>query len=198
MARGCGARRWDIPDGIVDPDLLPIPSGVIYGDFNGDRKLDLAYVGFDYYNPYNPPRNLRVMLGDGTGKFHKGWSIWDQTGYGFQWLAVGDFNGDGKLDLAVIRTFKVDIFLGNGDGTFRNFKEFPVPGPPGAYGVNLVVGDFNRDGKLDLLTEDEFGDVYLLVERETAGSPIQPRPSRRATVALKLLTISTRTASSIS
>ena len=154
------------------------PFGVVYGDFNGDGKLDLAYVGFDYYNPYNPPRNLRVMLGDGTGKFHKGWSIWDQTGYGFQWLAVGDFNGDGKLDLAVIRTFKVDIFLGNGDGTFRNFKEFPVPGPPGAYGVNLVVGDFNGDGKLDLLTEDEFGDVYLLVGK---GDGRFPYPAKAVT-----------------
>jgi|ERR1700722_19582489 hypothetical protein len=81
----------------------------------------------------------KMMQGDGTGRFHGVWSRWDNTGLGFQWLATGDFNGDGKLDLAVVRGYKLDIFLGNGDGTFLNFVELAIPGPSGAYiqGANL-------------------------------------------------------------
>src|SRR6516225_7352312 len=60
--------------------------------------------------------------------------------------AIGDFNGDGKLDLAVAAaTGTVSIFLGNGDGTFQPLVDYAIPwaGP-------VVARDFNRDGKLDL------------------------------------------------
>jgi len=62
--------------------------------------------------------------------------------------AVGDFNGDGKQDLAVVNTgsANVSILLGNGDGTFQPAVNYSVGGSPGY----VVVGDFNGDGKLDL------------------------------------------------
>jgi hypothetical protein len=137
------------------------PFGATYGDFNGDGKLDLAYIGFDKSNPNNPPRNLRVMLGDGTGRFHKSWSVWDYSGWGFYWLATGDFNRDGTLDVAVVQYSKIAIFLGNGDGTFRHFVELPLATTAAV--EHLFVGDFNGDGKLDLITDDQFGNVYLRV-----------------------------------
>ncbi|HTS67965.1 MAG TPA: VCBS repeat-containing protein, partial [Terriglobia bacterium] len=67
-------------------------------------------------------------------------------------VAVGDFNGDGKLDLAVAnaRSDNVTILLGNGDGTFTATASSPVTGSGSWY---VVVGDFNGDGKLDLATE---------------------------------------------
>jgi len=68
-------------------------------------------------------------------------------------VATGDFNGDGKLDLAVpTGSNSVSVLLGNGDGTFGTHVEYAVPGHP----IVVVTGDFNGDGKTDLATVDEF------------------------------------------
>lgn len=63
-------------------------------------------------------------------------------------IAVGDFNGDGKLDLAATNEGDntVSILLGNGDGTFQSQTTVPTGVAPDA----IVAGDFNGDGKLDL------------------------------------------------
>jgi uncharacterized repeat protein (TIGR01451 family) len=63
-------------------------------------------------------------------------------------VAVGDFNGDGKLDLAVANagSKNVSVLLGNGDGTFQTAANFDAGLTPGS----IAVGDFNGDGKLDL------------------------------------------------
>jgi uncharacterized repeat protein (TIGR01451 family) len=63
-------------------------------------------------------------------------------------IAVGDFNGDGKLDIAVANTGSndVSILLGNGDGTFQPAMNFSAGNSPS----KIAVGDFNGDGKLDL------------------------------------------------
>jgi hypothetical protein len=61
-------------------------------------------------------------------------------------VAVGDFNGDGKLDLAVTNTVGVNVLLGNGDGTFQPAQFFNTV----SYPVSVAVGDFNGDGKPDI------------------------------------------------
>ena len=61
---------------------------------------------------------------------------------------MGDFNGDGKLDIAVANlSNSVSILLGNGDGSFAPKLDFSVGTTPQA----IAVGDFNRDGKPDLV-----------------------------------------------
>jgi len=66
-------------------------------------------------------------------------------------LAVGDFSGDGKLDLAVTNpsTDKVSVLLGNGDGTFQNPVGYST-GAAGSHPIGVSAADFNGDSTLDL------------------------------------------------
>jgi len=75
-----------------------------------------------------------------------------------QSVAVGDFNGDGKQDMAVANYSNggagtVSIFLGNGDGIFQPGVGYATGSGP----VVVVAADFNHDGKLDLATADDTG-----------------------------------------
>src|SRR5205807_6374084 len=76
-------------------------------------------------------------------------------------VLVGDFNGDGKSDLAFDSEFDLMVFLGNGDGTFRQAPGSPVTAGTlsGAEDVSMTAGDFNHDGKLDLAALDTYNDV---------------------------------------
>jgi len=88
-----------------------------------------------------------VLLGKGDGTFKP----FMPTTAGMQGgsIAVGDFNGDGKLDVAVAdNSGGVDVMLGNGDGTFKAPVSYATAADPRM----VIVADFNDDGKLDLAT----------------------------------------------
>ena len=82
-----------------------------------------------------------------------------RTGQSPSSVAVGDFNGDGKADLAVANegSGTVSVLLGHGDGTFAALPDLAVGTNP----FSVAVGDFNGDGKLDLAvtTAVAFGPV---------------------------------------
>ena len=104
--------------------------------------------------------SFSVLLGNGDGTF-KGAASYGAGSSPFS-FAVGDFNGDGKLDLAVANygTNYATVLLGNGDGTFKGAVSYSA----GSYPVSVAVGDFNGDGKLDLVVANQdSGDVSVLL-----------------------------------
>lgn len=76
---------------------------------------------------------------------------------------AGDFNNDGKLDLAAGQSnstgFYINTYLGNGDGTFQA----PFPNHSVTPVQSMVTGDFNGDGKLDLVVLDDLGNVTIFL-----------------------------------
>ncbi len=117
----------------------------IVADFNGDGKLDLAGVGGNSYV-------TTIQLGNGDGTFQPPVSY-----AGGAPLAVGDFNGDGNVDLVVWDPSSniLSTLIGNGDGTFHLIGGYVVPnfGYSALGSTVALVGDFNGDGKADVMIE---------------------------------------------
>ena len=66
-------------------------------------------------------------------------------------VVAADFNRDGNLDLAVLAAARLVILEGSGKGTFHLLAEYTLPSELGGVGLSLATGDFNGDGKLDLV-----------------------------------------------
>jgi hypothetical protein len=117
------------------------PESLTVGDFNGDGKQDLATC-----NANAASQNVSVLLGDGAGAFSVATNF--PVGSQPRSVGIGDFNGDGRQDLAVANenSNNVSVLLGDGAGSFGpavNFSAGPFP-------FRLAVGDFNGDNKQDL------------------------------------------------
>jgi hypothetical protein len=133
------------------------PAALVAGDFNGDGVTDLAFA-MDA-NAANPG-TVAILLGKGDGTFSPAASL--AVGAGPDSIVAGDFNGDGKLDLAVANGLDatVSILLGNGDGSFAPAHDSPIP--TFEFNTLLTVGDFNGDGKLDIASPTSSGEGMLL------------------------------------
>jgi Bacterial Ig-like domain (group 3)/FG-GAP-like repeat len=138
------------------------PISIAVGDFNADGKLDLAVA--NYGND-----SAVVLLGNGDGTFQPPAGNPMPVGGSPESIAVGDFNGDGNADLAIVnsnvntaRSGTLTILLGNGNGTFT---QAPVSPATGNLPYSVAVADFNGDGKADLVTANNLnlGTVSVLL-----------------------------------
>jgi hypothetical protein len=115
-------------------------------DFNNDGNLDIVVANAD-----QNPNTVSIYLGNGDGTFKA--PIKSSTTGSNGFVAVGDFNNDGKPDIVVIDNPYISVLLGNGDGTFQ-----PPSNNDSFVGAEwLAVGDFNNDHKLDVIVVGTFG-----------------------------------------
>lgn len=127
--------------------VLYQPSSIAISDFNGDGKLDLAITNINCI--------VSILIGSGDGTFQP--SIYTNiTGQYPRSIVVGDFNGDGKADFATVNydywvqwfgATALSVFIGNGDGTFQPRVDYDIGWKP----YSIGIGDFNKDGKIDLV-----------------------------------------------
>ncbi len=130
------------------------PRAIVLGDFNGDGNPDL--FGGDGVGA------LFEFLGDGKGQFVP---VGEIAHFGsVVSIAMGDFNHDGRLDLAVSdpRASSVTVLLGAGNGSFQPAWSFPLP--MRGIDFHVAAADFNGDGIIDLaVTNDDDASYEIML-----------------------------------
>ena len=129
------------------------PYGLIATDLNGDGKLDLIAAN----SPSTGNGSISALLGNGNGTFQS--AVNTTVGTRPRYFAAGDFNRDGKQDLALSQTSSdnnLRILLGNGSGGFSSQSTLSMGVEAAPRGV--ISADFNADGYLDVAVSSVAGD----------------------------------------
>jgi hypothetical protein len=165
---GDGTGTFTLASG--SPFVVPSPSSIVTGDFNHDGTLDLAVAN-------SSANTISVLLGNGNGSFASAAHSPFATGTNPIAIAAGDFNGDGKLDLAAANqtSSNLTILLGDGAGNFTAASNSPLAlsAAPAALSAGAVADKrsglavANQNGTITVLQSDSVGNLS-----EVAGSPV--------------------------
>lgn len=131
------------------------PNLIRVGDFDGDQRNDIVVSN-------SSSNTIQAFLGDGSGGFQLANSVAvDAIGWWTEPIAVGDFNGDGRSDVASISYSQssVSILTGQANGNLSA----PTTIALGARPQSIAVGDVNGDSILDLVTANVNDQVRVLL-----------------------------------
>jgi hypothetical protein len=146
-----------------------LTSAMALADFNGDHKMDIVVVNSGL--ELNGHSTVGVMLGNGDGTF-KPVVAYDTGTPSSSTVAVGDLNGDGKLDIVVGDSANtISALLGNGDGTFQPAVVYSTGTPYLTPTIPVFVADLNRDGYDDVIAVTDYSLSVLL---GSADGTLQP------------------------
>ncbi|CAF1461237.1 unnamed protein product [Adineta steineri] len=131
------------------------PSDVAAGDFNNDGQLDVAVVNYDGCN-------IGIFLGYGNGTFSSQKTFPTGNRSNPQSIALGDFNNDSRLDIAVANYGRANmgVFLGYGNGTFADQISYFVP--LGTSPSDIAIGDVNNDNHQDIIVTVDYSYTILI------------------------------------
>jgi hypothetical protein len=125
------------------------PRGIAVADINKDGPLDLIVT----LGKVSQEGQVALMLGNGSGGFTLLNTLF--VGPAPNWAATGDFNRDGNLDLATANNTGNTVSLVTSIGTATFLIPGRIPLPFGSFPADLVVGDFNNDAKVDVISANE-------------------------------------------
>jgi hypothetical protein len=127
------------------------PGSIAVADFNNDTLLDIVVGNYQ-------TNNVGIFFGINNGTFSEQRTYQTGDGPGLTSVAIGDFNNDGCLDVAVANTWTntVGILLGNGNGIFSNQTTYSTI--TRSLPFSIAVGDFDKDSRLDIVVANKGAD----------------------------------------